>query len=100
MGLTMNILREKDAKRLAMQKAAANGHDMRPWRRQPSAHFYNRSTCKRCGHDLLVVSKMMEPDEADRMKNARTIIGAFERDTTGADFTCVSGGALIRCAGR
>lgn len=96
----MKILREQDAKRLAMQKATANGHDMRPWRRHSTAHFFNRSSCKRCGQELLVVSRMMEPVEVDRMNNAGTIIGSFERDITGADYTYVSGGALLRCAVR
>lgn len=96
----MKILREQDAKRLAMQKAIANGHEMRPWRRAQGSHFRSRSSCKLCGQELLVISTVMEPSEAERLKAADAIIGLYERSVTNVDYTYASGVALMRCTGR
>lgn len=96
----MDMLTEADAKRIAMQKAIANGHDMRPWRRDRSAHFYNRSSCRRCRAELLVISKEIDPDQAERMKRDGVTIGEFAgmRSLPKGNYTYASGGALLRCS--
>ncbi len=92
----MEFLKISDAKRIAMEKANLNGHEMRPWRRYNGAPYRIRSSCKLCGCELLVLSSGdIDTDTAIRMKELGIVIGHSE--VLGTNFTYIEGPALSRC---
>jgi len=92
----MQVLKEGDAKAKAASRARSKGHDLRPWRRHPSAHFFNRASCRKCGMAAEVISQILDEVDAERMQREGVIIGRCERGTR-VDFTYARGAVDIVC---
>lgn len=93
------VLKEKDAKNSALAKAGQNGHDMGPWRRNRSAHFFIKSKCKKCSQTMEVISQYVADDKLDGVRDNAYCFGRFEgRDASLSNFTYATGAALgFRC---
>lgn len=94
----MDILKEDDAKRQAARRAEMNGHSMRPWRRHPAAYLRSRSSCTKCGSEMIVVSQILDIEQAKAKKDQGDIIGSYASGFSNTDFTHAYGAALsFRC---
>ncbi|MFG1340568.1 hypothetical protein [Xanthobacter autotrophicus] len=94
----MDILKEDDAKRQAARRADMNGHEMRPWRRHPSAYLRSRSSCTKCGFEMIVVSQILDIEQAEAKNDQGDIIGFYANRPNSCDFTHAFGAALnYRC---
>lgn len=91
----MKVLTIAEAKEKGTAVARQNGHSMRRWVRGRAERY--RSSCQKCGSELIIRSKIFEGDAAELAEKTGVIIGHCEYGQRGWDYTVIEGTALSSC---